>query len=647
MACRFTELIIDCEDPRRLGDFWAEVLGYRETDAGSRASTTTSSWRGRPALARRCSCCERPTRRSRRTACTSTSTPPTATRTPRSSASMALGAKRVDIGQGEQTWVVLADPEGNEFCVLRSRVDPHGLRRPLAGAGRRLVGPWRASWSSAPGSAGLAAAARLADARPPGDGLRAGRRRSAARLGACTRGRVHASTPGPSLLTLPAVYRDLFIKTGAAARGVARPRRRSTRPATTASPTAPSSTCPTRPAPGIAARLRRRARRRRRRRLGPPARRGPRRSGRSRAGPSSSQPLAGTARPRCAWPAAPRDLRTVAPWQHACAASARTTCATRTSACCSTATRPTPAPTRGGRRRRWRPSRTSSRPSAPGTCAAGCAGSALAVHDRAVERGAVVRTGARRRRDPRRGRPGGRCPAAVGRAARRPTSSSPNADAARLYADLLPASRRSAARRRLRPGHAVAVRLRAAARAARPDARARAPHGAVPARLRRRVRRRLRHGRAARPSTDPTVYVSAPDDPALRPDDDSRGLVRARQRAPARRRSLVRSTGRRPGSPTRTPTACSPCWPSAAWTCATGCCGARSARPPTSSADARARRRDLRHLVQRRPRRVPAPGEPLAGARACSSSAARRTPAAGCRWSGCRPRSSPELIGPA
>ena len=28
------------------------------------------------------------------------------------------GATRADVGQGEQTWVVLADPEGNEFCVL-------------------------------------------------------------------------------------------------------------------------------------------------------------------------------------------------------------------------------------------------------------------------------------------------------------------------------------------------------------------------------------------------------------------------------------------------------------------------------------------------------------------------------------------------
>jgi hypothetical protein len=31
-----------------------------------------------------------------------------------------LGATRVDTGQGEPSWTVLADPEGNEFCVLRS-----------------------------------------------------------------------------------------------------------------------------------------------------------------------------------------------------------------------------------------------------------------------------------------------------------------------------------------------------------------------------------------------------------------------------------------------------------------------------------------------------------------------------------------------
>jgi hypothetical protein len=33
----------------------------------------------------------------------------------------ALGARRVDVGQGpDVSWVVLADPEGNEFCILRA-----------------------------------------------------------------------------------------------------------------------------------------------------------------------------------------------------------------------------------------------------------------------------------------------------------------------------------------------------------------------------------------------------------------------------------------------------------------------------------------------------------------------------------------------
>jgi predicted enzyme related to lactoylglutathione lyase len=35
---------------------------------------------------------------------------------------LALGARRVDIGQtGDESWTVLADPEGNEFCVVRPK----------------------------------------------------------------------------------------------------------------------------------------------------------------------------------------------------------------------------------------------------------------------------------------------------------------------------------------------------------------------------------------------------------------------------------------------------------------------------------------------------------------------------------------------
>lgn len=32
----------------------------------------------------------------------------------------ALGATRIDVGQGEVSWVVMADPDGNEFDVLRA-----------------------------------------------------------------------------------------------------------------------------------------------------------------------------------------------------------------------------------------------------------------------------------------------------------------------------------------------------------------------------------------------------------------------------------------------------------------------------------------------------------------------------------------------
>lgn len=37
---------------------------------------------------------------------------------------LSLGARRADVGQRDASWVVLADPEGNEFCILSGRVRP-------------------------------------------------------------------------------------------------------------------------------------------------------------------------------------------------------------------------------------------------------------------------------------------------------------------------------------------------------------------------------------------------------------------------------------------------------------------------------------------------------------------------------------------
>jgi catechol 2,3-dioxygenase-like lactoylglutathione lyase family enzyme len=42
---------------------------------------------------------------------------------------LATGASRADVGQGDAPWVVLADPEGNEFCVLEPRDRYQGTER--------------------------------------------------------------------------------------------------------------------------------------------------------------------------------------------------------------------------------------------------------------------------------------------------------------------------------------------------------------------------------------------------------------------------------------------------------------------------------------------------------------------------------------
>ena len=74
---------------------------------------------------------------------------------------VARGARPVDIGQGDVPWVVLADPEGNELCVLEPR-DRHRGAGPLASIVVDAVDPsglarfWEAAagWDVVPGSGG-------------------------------------------------------------------------------------------------------------------------------------------------------------------------------------------------------------------------------------------------------------------------------------------------------------------------------------------------------------------------------------------------------------------------------------------------------------------------------------------------------------
>ena len=127
MTSKFTELAIDCTDPVSLARFWCAVLGYEVLEEDGDLVMI-----GSPLV---------PEGRAR-----SGPVPPSLTfvRVPEGKTGknrlhidvnpadqeqgeevrrlLGLGARPADVGQGDDvSWVVLADPEGNEFCVLAGR----------------------------------------------------------------------------------------------------------------------------------------------------------------------------------------------------------------------------------------------------------------------------------------------------------------------------------------------------------------------------------------------------------------------------------------------------------------------------------------------------------------------------------------------
>lgn len=125
MACRLTELVVDCRDPEKLAKFWCAVLGYvrlgEEDDGaieigpavgfGGPAPTLLFSPSAEPKTAKlRVHLDLNPTDRDQ---------------DKELKRLLELGAQPADVGQrGAESWHVLADPEGNEFCLLRARLTP-------------------------------------------------------------------------------------------------------------------------------------------------------------------------------------------------------------------------------------------------------------------------------------------------------------------------------------------------------------------------------------------------------------------------------------------------------------------------------------------------------------------------------------------
>ncbi len=115
MSLEWEQVVVDAEDPVALGRWWAQALGWVVVEEAEDEVEIRPSAETMPGLLfepvrdgktgkNRLHLDFRPDDQQAEVA-----------------RLLALGARHADVGQGEPSWVVLADPEGNEFCVLSSR----------------------------------------------------------------------------------------------------------------------------------------------------------------------------------------------------------------------------------------------------------------------------------------------------------------------------------------------------------------------------------------------------------------------------------------------------------------------------------------------------------------------------------------------
>ena len=129
MTSRLTEINVDCADPQRLAEFWCAVLGYAVLDSTDELVEIGPD-RGPDAellaAVRRAPVAPSlffavvPEGKTVKNRLHLDVSPIDSTQAEEVARLEARGATRVDVGQGEVSWVVMASPEGNEFCVLRS-----------------------------------------------------------------------------------------------------------------------------------------------------------------------------------------------------------------------------------------------------------------------------------------------------------------------------------------------------------------------------------------------------------------------------------------------------------------------------------------------------------------------------------------------
>ena len=123
MASRISEICINCADPDTMAKFWSAAIGYPEIERDEMGVAIMGAPNFASMLFVRTDDVGGPPKTGRNRLHIDLS-PTDRDQNAEVGRLESLGAERIDIGQGSPSWVVMADPEGNEFCVLRRRVPP-------------------------------------------------------------------------------------------------------------------------------------------------------------------------------------------------------------------------------------------------------------------------------------------------------------------------------------------------------------------------------------------------------------------------------------------------------------------------------------------------------------------------------------------
>jgi Glyoxalase-like domain len=119
MTVRIGELAIDCSDPTLAAQFWCEALGYRITDQDETGVAIAGDPAAPTILLFATSDSKLHKNRFHLDVC-----PVDTSQEEEVRRLEGLGARRLDIGQGDVSWVVMEDPVGTEFCVMSKTLPP-------------------------------------------------------------------------------------------------------------------------------------------------------------------------------------------------------------------------------------------------------------------------------------------------------------------------------------------------------------------------------------------------------------------------------------------------------------------------------------------------------------------------------------------